>query len=109
METRPLTRASKCDPAEPLHSVLAIPLSGAQSLVAVLALYRSKKDSFTRAELQLQSAVTPNIAGAFQNAIAHREVELSANLDGLTGVHNRSQLLRFLDEELPGRAATASR
>lgn len=89
-----------CDPAEPLHSVLAIPLSGPQGLVAVLALYRRKKDSFTRDELQLALAVTPNIVAAVQNAITHREVELRTNLDELTGVHNRSQLLRFLDEEL---------
>jgi diguanylate cyclase (GGDEF)-like protein/putative nucleotidyltransferase with HDIG domain len=89
-----------CDPAEPLQAVLALPLSGAQGLVAVLALYRSKKDSFTRGELQLVSAVAPNIAAALQNAMAHREVELRANLDQLTGVYNRSQLLRFLDEEL---------
>jgi len=83
-----------------LRSVLAIPLSGAQGLVAVLGLYRAKKDSFTRGELQLALAVAPNIAAALQNAIAHREVELRANLDELTGVHNRSQFLRFLDEEL---------
>jgi diguanylate cyclase (GGDEF)-like protein/putative nucleotidyltransferase with HDIG domain len=89
-----------CDLAEPLNSVLAIPLSGAHGLVAVLGLYRSKKDSFTPGELQLALAVAPNITTALQNAIAHREVELRANLDELTGVHNRSQLVRFLDEEL---------
>jgi diguanylate cyclase (GGDEF)-like protein len=89
-----------CDPAEPLHSVLAVPLSGTQGLVAVMALYRRKKDSFTRDELQLALAVAPNIVAALQNAVAHREVELKANLDELTGLHNRSQLLRFLDEQL---------
>jgi len=90
----------QCDDDEPLRSVLAMPLNSAQGLVGVLALYRAKKDSFTRAELQLLSAASLNIAGALQNAIAHREVELRANLDALTGVHNRSQLVRFLDEEL---------
>jgi diguanylate cyclase (GGDEF)-like protein/putative nucleotidyltransferase with HDIG domain len=89
-----------CDPAEPLHSVLAVPVNGAHGLLAVLALYRRKKDSFTRGELELASAVAPNVAAALQNGIDHREVELRANLDELTGVHNRSQLLRFLDEEL---------
>ncbi|HTR36936.1 MAG TPA: HD domain-containing phosphohydrolase [Bryobacteraceae bacterium] len=90
----------ECDSDEPLRSVLAMPLTSNQGLVGVLALYRSKKDSFTRGELQLLSAAAPNIAGTLQNAIAHREVELRANLDTLTGVHNRSQLIRFLDEEL---------
>lgn len=92
-----------CDPAEPLLSVLSVPLTAAQGLVAVVALYRNKKDTFTRSELRLALAVAPNIAAALQNALAHREVELRANLDELTGVHNRSQFLRFLDEEL-GRA-----
>lgn len=90
----------RCDLREPLESVLAMPLNGAQGLVGVLALYRAKKDSFTRAELQLLSAAEPNITAALQNALAHREVELRANLDALTGVDNRAQLLRFLDHEL---------
>jgi diguanylate cyclase (GGDEF)-like protein/putative nucleotidyltransferase with HDIG domain len=90
----------RCDPREPLHAVLSVPLEGPQGLVGVLALYRAKKDSFTRAEFQLLSAAVPNISAALQNAIAHREVELRANLDALTGAHNRAQLLRVLDHEL---------
>lgn len=89
-----------CDGGDALQSVLAVPLIGSRGLVAVLALYRCKKDAFTRAELQLLSAAVPNIASAVQNALAHREVELRANLDGLTGVFSRSQILRFLDDEL---------
>jgi len=85
---------------EPLQSVLALPLIGTQGLVAVLALYRSKKDAFSRADLQLVSAVVPNIACTLENALAHQAVESMANLDRLTGACNRSQLIRFLDEEL---------
>jgi diguanylate cyclase (GGDEF)-like protein/putative nucleotidyltransferase with HDIG domain len=90
----------RCDPAEPLRSVLAVPLCDARGLVAVLALYRSEKDSFTRSDLQLILAAAPSITVTALNAIAHREAELRANLDELTGLHNRSQLLRILDEEL---------
>jgi diguanylate cyclase (GGDEF)-like protein/putative nucleotidyltransferase with HDIG domain len=86
--------------ADALQSVLSLPLIGAQGLVAVLALYRHKKDAFTRADLQLVSAVAPNITSALENALAHREVESLANLDRLTGACNRSQLIRYLDEEL---------
>ena len=88
------------DPAAPLQSVLSIPLNGTQGLVGVLALYRNRKDAFTRGELHLVSAVASNIATALQNALAHRDAESRANLDGLTGAYNRSQLLRFFDEEL---------
>jgi len=86
--------------ADPLQSVLSLPLIGSQGLVAVLALYRNKKDAFSRADLQLVSAVVPNITSALENALAHREVESLANLDRLTGAYTRSQLIRFLDEEL---------
>ena len=44
--------------------------------------------------------MVPNIACTLENALAHREVESRANLDSLTGVFNRAQLIRFLDEEL---------
>ena len=82
------------------QSVLAFPLKGSEKLVAVLALYRAGKDSFTRAEFQLVSAVQANIALALQNAFAYREAESKANLDPLTGLLSRGQFLRFLDEEL---------
>lgn len=86
--------------ADPLQSVLAVPLKGSEKLVAVLALYRAGKDSFTRAEFQLVSAVQANITLALQNAFAYREAESKANLDPLTGLLSRGQFLRFLDEEL---------
>jgi diguanylate cyclase (GGDEF)-like protein/putative nucleotidyltransferase with HDIG domain len=89
-----------CDPRAPLNAVLSVPLNGPQGLVGVLALYRTKKDSFSRADLQLVTVAAPNIATALQGAFAHHEVEVRANLDALTGVHNRAQLLRFLDLEL---------
>ena len=82
------------------HSVLAVPLSVKQELVAVLALYRNKKDAFTRVELNLLSVVAPIIAPILHNTLLYREVESRANLDALTGVYIRSQFLRLLDEEL---------
>ena len=85
---------------EPLQSVLSLPLIGSQGLIAVLALYRNKKDAFTRADLQLVTAVAPNITSALENSLAHREVESQASLDRLTGTYSRSQLTRCLDEEL---------
>jgi diguanylate cyclase (GGDEF)-like protein/putative nucleotidyltransferase with HDIG domain len=89
-----------CDSSEPLRSVLAIPLRSGERLVAILALYRADKDSFARVEFQLVSAVQANIAAALQNAFAYREAESKANLDRLTGLLNRSQFVRHLDEEL---------
>lgn len=86
--------------AEPLQSVLAVPLDAGQGLVAVLALYRSRKDSFTRADVQLLTAVQANIAIAIKNAFSYREAESKANLDRVTGLLTRSPFMRLLDTEL---------
>lgn len=86
--------------AEPLQSVLALPLTCSQGLVAVLALYRVKKDSFTRAELALLTAVQGNIATAIKNAFAYREAESKAKLDDVTGLLTRTPFLHLFDSEL---------
>ena len=59
-----------CGAGDPLQSVLAVPLKNDRGLVAMLALYRAHKDSFTRIEFQLMSSIQPNIATALQNAFA---------------------------------------
>lgn len=89
-----------CGTGDPLQSVLAIPLKNDGGLVAVLALYRTHKDSFTRVEFQLASSIQSNIATALQNAFAFREAQAKANLDHLTGLLSRSQFIRLLDEEV---------
>ena len=89
-----------CSSTERLQSVLAVPLAGDRGLVAVLALYRLQKDSFTRAEFHLISAVQANIAAALQSAFTHRAAEFKANLDEATGLLSLSPFLRLLEEEL---------
>ena len=89
-----------CEAADPLQSVLAVPLKNNHGLVAILALYRAHKDAFTRIEFQLMSSIQPNIATALQNAFAYQEAESKANLDPLTGLLSRGQFVRLLDEEI---------
>jgi diguanylate cyclase (GGDEF)-like protein len=89
-----------CGTGDPLQSVLSVPLKNSNGLVAVLALYRTNKDAFTRIEFQLVSSIQTNIATALQNAFAFREAETKANLDQLTGLLSRSQFIRLLDEEV---------
>jgi diguanylate cyclase (GGDEF)-like protein/putative nucleotidyltransferase with HDIG domain len=89
-----------CDSDGLLQSVLAVPLNSAHAPAPVLALYRGPKDSFTRADFDLLSAVQANIATALQNALAYRDAEYKAHLDPLTGLLSRPQFVSLLDDEI---------
>ncbi len=51
-----------------LHSALAVPVSGLAGTIAVLAIYSSSPDAFTREQLQILEALSSNIAPAIENA-----------------------------------------
>jgi putative nucleotidyltransferase with HDIG domain len=65
-----------------LHSALAVPVPGASGTIAVLAIYSSKPDAFTRAQLQILEALGSNIGPAIENAlkaqVSHNKAKLSA-------------------------------
>jgi GAF domain-containing protein len=54
-----------------LRSALAVPLEGASSVVAVLALYRVSVDAFTRDELVVLQALGTKLGVAVENALKH--------------------------------------
>jgi putative nucleotidyltransferase with HDIG domain len=61
-----------------LRSALAVPLEGASSVVAVLALYRVHPDAFTRDELSVLQAVGSKLGLAIENALRHSGKDDSA-------------------------------
>jgi putative nucleotidyltransferase with HDIG domain len=65
-----------------LRSALAVPLEGASSVVAVLALYRVNVDAFTRDELNVLQAVGTKLGVAIENALKHSGVALAARAGG---------------------------
>jgi putative nucleotidyltransferase with HDIG domain len=65
-----------------LRSALAVPLEGASSVVAVLALYRVNVDAFSRDELSVLQAVGTKLGVAIENALKHSGVALAARAGG---------------------------
>jgi GAF domain-containing protein len=62
-----------------LRSALAVPLQGAASVVAVLALYRVGADAFTRDELSVLQALGAKLGVAVEEAARRSEKVDSAN------------------------------
>ncbi len=83
-----------------LESALSYPLSAGNGVFAVLNLYRRRKDAFFRDDLRLLASIGPRISTALSNAMAYREMESLSQVDPVTGLPNRSGILRRIGEEL---------
>src|SRR5208283_2196263 len=61
------------DPAQfrTLRSALAVPLAGASSVVAVLALYRAQADSFSRDDLGVLQEIGARLGVVVEKALQH--------------------------------------
>ena len=83
-----------------LRSALAIPLTGVNGFVGVLALYRSEKDSFRKDHLRILLAIGSKLAVSIENARKFLTAESLSATDELTGLPNlKSMFVRF-DAEL---------
>jgi diguanylate cyclase (GGDEF)-like protein len=89
-----------------IHSGIAVPLAGEEGELGSLSVFsRSPSDSFgeaARAELELLAA---RAGPALDNAKRFREARQLADLDALTGLHNR----RYFHETLAREVARAQR
>jgi diguanylate cyclase (GGDEF)-like protein len=83
-----------------LRSALAVPLNGVNSLLGVLALYRADRDAFSKENLRILLAISPKVALAIENALAHRRLETSITTDYLTNLPNARSLFLSLDNEV---------
>ncbi len=83
-----------------LRSALAVPLSGVNGLLGVLALYRAERDAFSKENLRILLAISPKVALAIENALAHRLLETSITTDYLTNLPNARSLFLSLDNEV---------
>jgi diguanylate cyclase (GGDEF)-like protein/putative nucleotidyltransferase with HDIG domain len=90
------------DPAafQQLKSALALPLEGANGVVAVLTFYSAKKDAFTREHLRLLLAISSKLAISVENSLKYSEAESLAAYDFLTGLPNAGSLFVRLQHEL---------
>jgi diguanylate cyclase (GGDEF)-like protein len=90
------------DPAKSsaMLSGLAVPLEGINGIIGVLALYSRTRDAFSRDHLRVLLAISSKASLAIENALQHRQTEITATTDALTGLPNARSLFLRLDSEL---------
>ena len=87
-----------------LRSALAVPLEGKQSVVGVLALYRSEKDGFSRDNLRVMLAIASKVGMTIDHLLRLEAAESTATTDFLTDLPNARSLFVHLDSELARRS-----
>ena len=82
------------------QSVLALPLSGADSIVGCLSLYHVDADAFSNEHLRRLKAILPKLSQAVENGMKFKQAEDRATTDHLTGLPNAHSLYLHLDQEI---------
>jgi diguanylate cyclase (GGDEF)-like protein len=94
------------DPKGLIHGGLAVPLEESGSRIGYLAVYsRSAGRRFDEEDVRLLEELSERAAPAIENAQRFREARQLADLDALTGLHNR----RYFHETLARECARAHR
>ncbi|HEY5661154.1 MAG TPA: sensor domain-containing diguanylate cyclase [Gaiellaceae bacterium] len=89
-----------------IHTGLAVPLPGEEETLGYLTVFtRSPSHEFDDDDVRELETLALHAAPAIENARRFREARRLADLDGLTGLHNR----RFFHETLAREAARAHR
>src|SRR5436853_216448 len=89
-----------------IHSGLAIPLPGESQTLGYLTVFtRSKKHEFSDNDVRQLETLALRAGPAIENARRFREARQLADLDALTGLHNR----RYFHETLAREVARAHR
>lgn len=100
-----LARTPDARPLGPVEgSLLSLPVVHQGRLLGVLNLQRTGTEAFAAEEVELLAAVADQAAMAIQNARLHAETVALSVTDALTGLANRRQLFRQLEQEV-ARAA----
>jgi diguanylate cyclase (GGDEF)-like protein len=91
---------------QPVHSGLAVPLPGEADTIGFIAVYsRSPSHRFEEGRIRDLEELAKRAGPAIENARRFREARRLADLDALTGLHNR----RYFHETLAREVARAQR
>ncbi|HEY3740132.1 MAG TPA: HD domain-containing phosphohydrolase [Bryobacteraceae bacterium] len=82
------------------RSLLALPLSGAESIVGCLTLYHEDPEAFSSEHLRRLKAILPKLSQAVDNGMKFKQAEDRATTDHLTGLPNAHSLYLHLDQEI---------
>ena len=101
-----LERAAQESAEEIIHSGLAVPLPGESDTLGYLTVFtRAKSHHFSDDDVHQLETLVGRAGPAIENARRFREARQLADLDALTGLHNR----RFFHETLARECARAHR
>jgi diguanylate cyclase (GGDEF)-like protein len=84
---------------EYLRCFICLPLTSRDRRLGVIYFYRTDRDSFTPAEIELLATFASLAAQAIENARLYAQVQEQARTDALTGLNNRGEFQRQLKEE----------
>jgi diguanylate cyclase (GGDEF)-like protein len=102
----PTEMASSDGPASLIHSGLAVPVQTESGAIGFIAVYsRSRSHSWNEEEVRELEELALRAGPAIENAKRFREARQLADLDALTGLHNR----RYFHETLAREVARAHR
>jgi diguanylate cyclase (GGDEF)-like protein len=102
----PTEMASNDGPASLIHSGLAVPVQTDTGAIGFIAVYsRSRSHSWSEEEVRELEELALRAGPAIENAKRFREARQLADLDALTGLHNR----RYFHETLAREVARAHR
>jgi diguanylate cyclase (GGDEF)-like protein len=101
-----LERQAESGPEEIIHAGLAVPLPGETQTLGYLTVFtRTKGHQFSDDEVRQLETLALRAGPAIENARRFREAKQLADLDALTGLHNR----RYFHETLARECARAHR
>jgi diguanylate cyclase (GGDEF)-like protein len=95
-----LSAASADTEIWPFTSLLACPLTVAESVVGVLVLYRSGSEGYTEEHGRLVQVVAEQAAAVIQNSLVFEQTRVDSVTDALTGLPNIRLLFVHLGREL---------
>ena len=102
----PAEVVSNDGPANLIHSGLAVPIHGEAGAIGFIAVFsRSRSHAWSDDEARELEELAMRAGPAIENATRFREARQLADLDALTGLHNR----RFFHETLAREVARAHR
>ncbi len=85
---------------EGLKCFVCLPLTSRARRLGVLYVYRTDRDTFTPAEIELLTTFASLTAGAIENAQLYAQIQQQARTDALIGLDNRREFQRRLIEEI---------
>ena len=93
-------RLSQLACEEGLRCFICLPLTSHARRLGVIYFYRTDRDTFTPTEIELLNTFASLAAQAIGNARLYVQVQEQARTDALTGLNNRGEFQRQLEDEV---------